>query len=518
MSGTQKAFRRAVDSLLIVLCVCCLVYPAQSSQDWVPDGGGAKNAPRQIPPPWPPDSRVVVYPAPDGEELSADWTVEVTALRTFRESPIKDWRPVPVYTARVNDPPFTHLDHGGTYSIAYFDFSGVVTVKIHSDFVRDYRLEQTRMMPLSMGIRHSTIDMNTTSFVLDRPAKLFFGPEGRRHALLIFANPLEADAPKEGDPNVIYFGPGIHRPASGIVQVKSKQTLYIAGGAILQAAVAATDAEDVSIRGRGILDGTPWPHGKGPTRRLVSLRMSKRVTVDGIIVRGSYGWTIVLEGSENVSITNVKICNGRVINDDGINPVNSRHVLIRDCFIRTDDDCIAIKGLQPEWGDVDDLRVEHSILWGDRARVTLFAHESRAENMQNIVFRDIDILHFVQTPFLFEPGDDMVIQNVRFEDIRLNGAGQGVLVVLRPTVNQFMKKNVAGHIRNIHFKNVQVVGAPGKYAIVMEGYDEKHAVDNVTLENVTILGTPLTDSSPNLRVGKHVTGVKVIPATAAAGR
>jgi hypothetical protein len=138
--------------------------------------------------------------------------------------------------------------------------------------------------------------------------------------------------------------------------------------------------------------------------------------------------------------------------------------------------------------------------------------------MQNILFRDIDIVHFVQTPFLFEPGDEMTIQNVRFENIRFTGDGQAVLAVLRPTVNQFMRDKVPGHIRNVQFKDIQVSGAPGQYRIVMEGYDEKHAVEGVTFENFTILGTPLTENSPNIHIGKNVLGVKVIPAVPSAGK
>ena len=42
-------------------------------------------------------------------------------------------------------------------------------------------------------------------------------------------------------------------------------------------------------------------------------------------------------------------------NDDGINPCNSQDVLITDCFIRGDDDCIALKGmnLQDDNNNVD---------------------------------------------------------------------------------------------------------------------------------------------------------------------
>jgi hypothetical protein len=189
--------------------------------------------------------------------------------------------------------------------------------------------------------------------------------------------------------------------------------------------------------------------------------------------------------------------------------VNSRRVLIRDCFIRSDDDCIAAKGLNREWGDVDDIRVERSVFWCDRARVVLLGHESRAPRMRNIVFRDIDVIHFVQSPFVLEPGEEMILENVTFEDIRLEGAGQGELARIRPVVNQYMAKKVPGHIRNILFRNVEVTGAPGQYAITVENYDGTYRSEGVTFENVVIAGEPLRDGSPRLKIGKGA-AVKVV--------
>jgi len=92
---------------------------------------------------------------------------------------------------------------------------------------------------------------------LEKPCILSFEPEGKRHPLLIFANPIEADIPQRNDPNIIYYGPGIHKPAGSVINLKSNQTLYLAGGAVVQAGINVLDSENVTIRGRGILDGTP---------------------------------------------------------------------------------------------------------------------------------------------------------------------------------------------------------------------------------------------------------------------
>ena len=66
-------------------------------------------------------------------------------------------------------------------------------------------------------------------------------------------------------------------------------------------------------------------------------------------------------------------------------------------------------------GNLEYITVENCLLWSDRARVFLLGHESRAEYMRHIVLRNLDILHFNMTPFLFEPGEEMSIEDVIVE-------------------------------------------------------------------------------------------------------
>ena len=325
---------------------------------------------------------------------------------------------------------------------------------------------------------------------LPGPRKLSVEPDGRKGPLLLFANPPEVDPPKPETPGVIYFGPGIHRP--GRIEVASHQTLYLAAGAIVKGGVWA-QGENIRITGYGILDGSGYEWRKGPTPHVISIR-GTNVDVSGLTIRGASHWTIVPRDSRHVTIRGVKLCGSRVQNDDGINPCNSQDVRITDCFIRSDDDCVALKGLEfsaPN-SNVERITVEDSILWCDRARIFLLGHESRAPFMRGITLRNLDILHFTMTPFLFEPGEEMRLEDVTVENVRLHGAGQAELIRLRPVVNQYMRNQVPGHVRNIRFRNVNLTGTPGRYRVHLSGADATHAVRDVTFENVVVLGEPLT--------------------------
>jgi hypothetical protein len=111
------------------------------------------------------------------------------------------------------------------------------------------------------------------------------------------------------------------------------------------------------------------------------------------------------------------------------------------------------------------------------------------------------------TAFLFEPGEDMHLENVRAEGIRVHGEGQRSFVRLKPVVNQYMRKKVPGFIQNIRFRDVLLTGSPGEYRVEVEGADATHDVRDVSLENVSILGAPLTSDSAAVRIGKFTEGV-----------
>ena len=438
-------------------------------------------------------AEVVTYPVPAEEVSSSDYQVQVAG------------RKIDTYMARVLDPPFAgkRWDFGGPYSFANFDMSGSVVVRITSK----RSLRNVVIRPQSYGIKPRPEDDHTISFTLERPLKLSVEPDGRKGPLLLFANPIETDAPKAGDENVVYFGPGVHKPEKIILE--SNQILYLAGGAVVKTEVLVKGT-NIRICGRGILDGSDWQWRKGPVGNLIAIRNSTDVEINGITLRGSSHWTIVPRNSKRITVRNVKLCNSRVQNDDGINPCNSQDVLITDCFIRSDDDCIALKGLDfsGENSNVERITVENSTLWCDRARIFLLGHESRAAFMRNITIRNLDIIHFTMTPFLLEPGEDMRLENITIEDIRMHGEGQREFIRLRPVVNQYMRKKVPGFIRNVLFKNIILDGQPGDYLVQLEGADPEHNVQDITFENVSIEGAKLKKESKQVRIGKHTENLR----------
>ena len=79
---------------------------------------------------------------------------------------------------------------------------------------------------------------------------------------------------------------------------------------------------------------------------------------------------------------------------------------------------------------------------------------------------------------------------------------------MKPVVNQYMRKQVPGFVKNVRLKNVAITGKPGGYRVQLEGADVEHTVDGVSFENVTILGQPVTRTAPGVSIGKNGENVR----------
>jgi len=115
------------------------------------------------------------------------------------------------------------------------------------------------------------------------------------------------------------------------------------------------------------------------------------------------------------------------------------------------------------------------------------------------------------TPFLIEPGEEMRLEAVTVENVRIHGEGQKELIRLKPVVNQYMRRKVPGSIRHIRFRDLSVSGTPGPYRVQLEGADALHEVGEVNFDRVRILEEPLRPDSAGLQVGPGVRGLTFEP-------
>jgi hypothetical protein len=464
----------------------------------------------------------VVAAAPEEEALSEFYEVFVDGV------------PAPVYACRVSAEPFNQVWPGYQRPLGQTELAGFACwdmVRPVSVEVRSRRqIESVVVRPSAAGIQ-PRVEGSTIRFELDRPRHLVVEVNGPHHALHLFASPPETDIPSPGAGNVRYFGPGVHRP--GKIILASNETVYVAAGAVVYGSVQATGERNVAVRGRGIIDQSPFERGQaGGAIRFTDCT---GVTIEGVVMRDPDVWCCSLFGCTDALIANVKLVGLWRYNADGIDICNSRNVTIRDCFVRSYDDAIVLKGLKSAKNSLDDrpvsnVRVSRCTIWCDWGRALEIGAETCAPEFSDIVFKDCDIVRTTHIAMDIQHGDRAAIRDVCFENIRVEmddpnprpllqrtpedryspPAGDYLpalfVIVIRGT--NYSKDTERGSVRNVVARDITVT-APRMPSSSIQGFDAGHTVDGVTLEGVRLNGKPLmTLEEAGVRIGKHVGSVR----------
>lgn len=403
------------------------------------------------------------------------------------------------------------------YAFASFPVTGPVEVEITSA----RPLDKVQVRPAGKAVVKS-VSQHTMTLTLSGSTKLSIEPDGRHGGLLLFADAPETEVPDSDDPKVHYYGPGLHR--AGVIELRDGETLYLAEGAIVEGGIFAKGAKNIRILGRGILCGDPWGWRAGPQAHMVMLNDSENIHIEGIVLRCSWQWTLRTLGCRHVTIRNVKLCQGKNLNDDGIDPCSTSVVLIEDCFIRTHDDNISVKAHCDDRRPSERIEIRHCLHWSDLSRILMIGPESHADQIGDIHMHDCEVIYLGppinKTGFgdwdgcaafvCIEAGEDCRMEKITVENITVHVEsdrdGKDVILV-EPIVNVFMKRQAMGDIRDVCFRNIAFVGASCWPRICVWGKDAAHTVERVRFENVRIAGQVLDESYPQLKLNEYTAAI-----------
>lgn len=451
--------------------------------------------------------KVKVYPAPDEVELSNAFSVSV------------EGNEVPVYKTTIPAaeliPRLTRDPNAFDFaSFTYFDISESVTVTVSCPEA----VESVKILPSSFDIVPEWDGQNIT-FTLEEPKNVTVEVNGNwQNSLHIFANPFEENVPDPDDPNVVYFGPGVHEITS--INVGDSTTVYIAGGAVVRCLMDPGEetvdlrgirnppsfilqGKNITIRGRGIIDQEALPRAK--RRYTILAQHSEDVTIEGVIIHDPSHWTVPIQDCDKVHVDNIKILGWRG-NSDGVDISNSRDVLVENCFMRTLDDAVVIKSFEGR-GEVKNIHTRKCVVWNEFAHALSLGAEIR-ENVSNVLFEDCDVIHDVgrETALRIYHCDDAVISDVTFENIRVEEARRLISCWIGKT--RWTETEERGHLNSVIFRNITAVSAPidttltgfqdgsdwkpyvikGHASMELIGFDQDHIVEDVLFENVILDG------------------------------
>ena len=374
----------------------------------------------------------------------------------------------------------------------------------------------------------------------EEASQLFYLPQSfgaKADGKALDSNALNAaiDHAHDAGGGVVYVGPGTY--LCGTVILKSRVTLYLEAGAVLLGSkdvsqytsqhgpsatgdtgakhlLFASDAEDVTIAGAGVIDGQGksfWvPSGRkqvAPEDRwkdvatlywkplprispMIELANCRRLHIEHIRIENASGWTMRLNNCSNVVVDGISIKNPVYgINVDGIDVTSCSDVRIANCSIDTADDAICLKSEKAD-GDTApacrNITVTNCTMTGccngfKIGTGTAGAFENITFSNSIIYNDDVDLNARIVSGICLEMVDGGSVEGVVIVGIRMQRTRTPIFLRLG---NRTPRGNgQAGNLRGVTISDILATGAVATSSIVgIPGYD----IEDVTLANVRI--------------------------------
>ena len=450
-----------------------------------------KPDPEPDPEPVPLDGKIEAYPAVPGLVTSEDFTVTANNVDIWTESLVTE---LPTSSSNEQDRSFVGRvqSYLGTQRVAYARFSTTGGTRIQVKVKNN--VSKCIVRPISRNIAVSGIGTKTLTFDIDGPENLYIEIDNLPE-LMIFADKPETDIPDPNDPNVHYYEAGKIHDIGQLKITGNNQIVYIAAGALVKGCIRLDNAKSgTRIYGRGILDATV----RGGDGNCIYSHYSNGPRVEDILIRTqSRAWMCYVNQSTNITFSNVKIT-GFGANNDGIDLQGSRNCTIDGCFIRTTDDCIAIK---TTGGGATELNntVKNSTMYGIASSdgITLGfetkgpCRKVTVTNCDIIGGRGSNIINTGHSAFSLICDGAGPMEEIKFEDIRVEEkVYDSNFAIIITDGKQYVTGTTPGAVKGITIKNVH--WAKNTVPMCIYGYDINHKVSDVLFDGCTVGGTKLS--------------------------
>lgn len=361
----------------------------------------------------------------------------------------------------------------------------------------------------------------------------------------------------------IYFPAGTYLTAA--IHLESNITLDIESGAVLKFStifedylpfvkvrwegvfmnslsplIYADKAENITIKGRGVIDGqghTWWKESRrlideirkdgktSATNKLqqmwldankgikvspyyestlerkffrppfIQFHESKNILIEGITIINSPFWTINPIGCDDLLIHGVTInnpsSNPKGHNTDGINPESCRNVRISDCFLSVGDDCITIKSGRDEDGrnygrPCENITITNCIMLAGHGGVVIGSEMSggvKKVTISNCVFNGTDAGIRLKS----SRGRGGIVEEIRVDNIVMNNIQRNAFIFDLFYDKDSKEEPVSERtpvFRNVHISNV--TGSDVKKIGYITGINEM-PISEISFSNINMV-------------------------------
>jgi hypothetical protein len=424
---------------------------------------------------------LTTYPAPADQQPSDQYSV--TLRQQHRTSSPFTYQVAArkTDTNREDDTSWTSFSFAGAVTVAVTKLAGDATGCL--------------VRPSSAHIPTRFAD-GTCTFTLRRASNVSveFAPDTTNpmlHPMLLFANPPETDVPSPDDPNVLYFGPGVHYIGSG-VQLHSNETVYVSGGAWVEGAFIGAGVRNVVFRGRGVIDGLFLDTGNQDANKnqpgLLDLADAHNVVVDGVTLVDGPRFNVRVLGSD-VTVHNIKVISWWYSTDCIWAGSDS---LVEGNFCKVNDD-----SLKPMTGP---SVIRDNTVWQLENGAPFMISWNIKDDQSNFHVYDNDVIHAEhywlspQAIFRARHASPGRMSRYLFENIRVEDASWRLFYIILENNKWYDPTLGYGQISQLIFRNITAT-SPFTQPSVVAGIDAQHRVSDATFENVYMDGTCVHDAA-----------------------
>ena len=342
-------------------------------------------------------------------------------------------------------------------------------------------------------------------------------------------------AHKQGDSRVIIPEGAF---LTGSIHLLSGVELHIAEGAVLLGSVLhehheiatksymrgiilATGQTDISITGKGTIDGQGRENGilldsmfhaglidsirynhveKRPRFYMRSMLIvfvkCKGIRIQDVTLKDAASWVQHYDRCENLIIDNITVDSDAFWNNDGIDISDCKNVRVTNCDINSADDGICLKSHFTDYVMdsvyVADCRVRSS------ASAVKFGTKSEG-GFRNVIIKNIEVYDTYRSAIAIESVDGGILENIYIDSIHARNTGNAIFIKL----GHREEEREVGTLKNVVLKNITVEVPWGRPDLEydmrgptlpffhntfpasitgMPGYP----VENLVLENITI--------------------------------
>ncbi len=457
-----------------------------------------------------------------------------------------------IATMTVNGTEVPVIDYTDLYDYAHFSFDGTATITV----TVNETVETYSVSPLAKNIA-ATAEANTLTFTITESVYMIVKINGIKE-IVVIADALETDVPASSgdgiynivndygadatgeiiateaiqsaidDANaagggIVYVPKGLYYFDTSIV-LKSNVDMYLEGGAVLRSVAdpakyetfyyknslkmngtwlfyTEENSENISIRGRGIIDGNGYDMRKNYSflATIVMPIGCSGFTLDGVTLLDGNFWSLIPTRCDNVTITNTKHLNENndLHENDAIDIVESQNVLVKHTIAMSEDDTYSTKtwgsftDIAENWyGDPEELRdVTFDDCFGWTHCGTFKLGDGCHQPQTNVTFKNSYSYKCMQAIKVSHGYGVYDFKDVLFENIDIEGFGgrsatdRRWLLIDAFSGDATDNGNVDGlTIRNINIREL------GSTPSTLKGRDNQSYVYGLTFENIKVPG------------------------------